>query len=107
MISVAGEVPLSEQIKEKLIKEKLIKGIRVKEKLTWRKCTFKARNEYGFKYCKNHKQFFFIEESGIEGGRICEGHYQCDPKNPGVKAILSPDYPFKCCTICLARAADK
>jgi len=68
------------------------------------KCTNKVSPKCGNKFCEKHiKEWKELKQTGGKEVRRCNSRTQCDPKNPGVKAILPEGYLFKKCENCLAR----
>ena len=67
-------------------------------------CTNIATRESKYKYCKRHMRLWYEEKQVNK--RRCSANTQCDPENPGVKAILADDYPHTKCENCLKLARD-
>lgn len=69
-----------------------------------KKCTYKVHKDCGNKYCSKHvKEWKEEVQTGGKKVTRCNGRYMCDPKNPGIKAILPENYPHKKCANCLKR----
>lgn len=72
------------------------------------KCTNKVNEKYGNKFCGKHMVEWkeYIQADGKEVKR-CNSRTQCDPNNPGIKAILPKNYTNKKCEKCLEHEREK
>lgn len=86
----------------KLAKEKAVQCIATKPDGT--DCKNKVSKECGGVFCKIHQvEWKELEETQGEIVRRCNSRTNCDPDNPGVKAILADGYEHMTCESCLAR----
>lgn len=72
------------------------------------KCTNKVSYKCGNIFCEKHLTEW--KEHKQTGGKIvnrCNSRYQCDPENPGIKAILPKGYTKKKCESCSQREREK
>lgn len=75
------------------------------------KCTSKVSKECDNKYCEKHIKEWKEEKEnkklGKKNVKRCTSHRTCNPKNPGMKAILPDDYEYAYCENCLRIEAEK
>lgn len=97
-----------EEIKKynQIKRDKLAKCMAIKQDEV--KCTNVVSEKCGNKFCEKHiVEWKEYQETGGKEVRRCNSRTQCNPENPGVKAILPDGYTKKKCEPCLIRERQK
>ena len=71
------------------------------------KCTNKVSEACGNKYCEIHiTEWKNYKQTKGKTVKRCNSRTQCDPDNPGIKAVLPANYKKKKCENCLEKERE-